>query len=143
MEREFSAGGVLVRNFHGRPFAVCIRLKQGSVLALPKGHPHEGESMAEAAAREVREETGCSGDPVERLGEVKYWYVRKKKGDRVFKVVTFFLFRYRAGSIRDHDDEVEEAEWIPLADLPGLLTYETEREMAARALARVEGLDLS
>lgn len=136
MLREFSAGGVVVRRFRGRPFIAVVRLKGGSVLALPKGHMDEGESTAEAARREVREEAGVEAELVEKLGPVRYWYVRD--GERVLKVVTFFLFRYRSGSVRDHDEEVEGAEWIPLEEAPARLTYRGEREMAAAALSRLD-----
>lgn len=135
MIREFSAGGVVVRRFRGRPFLAAVRLKGGRVLALPKGHIDEGETSEQAAQREVREEAGVEAELVEKLGPVRYWYVRD--GQRVLKVVTFFLFRYRSGSVADHDDEVEGAEWVPLEDAPRLLSYKGEREMAAAALSRL------
>jgi 8-oxo-dGTP pyrophosphatase MutT (NUDIX family) len=131
VKREFSAGGVVVRQFRGRPFLCAVR-PRSEVLALPKGHPDEGESMLDAATREVREETGLVADPVEKLGDVRYWYHRG--GDRVFKLVSFWLFRYRSGSVRDHDHEVDSAEWIPLEEAPRLLSYKGERDMAAAAL---------
>ena len=133
MIREFSAGGVCVRRMRGRDFMAAVRVKGGTVLALPKGHIDPGESAAEAAQREVREEAGVDGALVEKLGDVKYWYSRD--GERVMKVVSFFLFRYRAGSVEDHDHEVESAEWVPLGDAPTLLTYRGERDMAAAALS--------
>ena len=104
------------------------------VLALPKGHPDGDETLEEAATREVREETGLVAEPVERLGEVRYWYTFR--GDRVLKSVTFFLFEYVSGSVEDHDDEVGRAEWIPLEKAPELLSYKGEREMAEKALGR-------
>jgi 8-oxo-dGTP pyrophosphatase MutT (NUDIX family) len=133
--REFSAGGVTVRNFRGRPFVATVRVKGGTVLALPKGQIDEGERAVEAAAREVREEAGVTGELVEKLGDVRYWYQRG--GERVLKVVSFFLFRYRSGSVRDHDHEVDSAEWVPLEDAPRLLAYKGEREMAEAALSRL------
>ena len=134
MIREFSAGGVVVRRFRGRPFIVAVRVKGGAVLALPKGHIEPGESAAQAAEREVREETGISGDFAEKLGDVRYWYARE--GQRVLKVVSFFLFRYRSGTVRDYQaEEVDSAEWVPLEDAPRLLSYKGEREMAAAALS--------
>ena len=135
MIREFSAGGVVVRRMQGRPYLAVVRVRD-QILALPKGHPDGDESAEEAARREVREETGLEAEVVERLGDVKYWYVRG--GERVMKIVAFFLFRYRSGSVEDHDHEVEEALWIPLADAPTRLAYKGEREMAEAALSRLE-----
>jgi len=133
--REFSAGGVVVRRFRGRPFLAGVRVKGGTVLALPKGHPEPGESMAEAATREVREETGVEATLVEKLEDVRYFYARD--GQRVLKVVSFFLFRYRSGSLEDHDHEVDSAEWVPLDRAPELLSYAGERKVAAAALYRL------
>jgi 8-oxo-dGTP pyrophosphatase MutT (NUDIX family) len=132
--REFSSGGLVIRNLKGRPFLAVVRVRN-KILALPKGHPEPGESAEEAAQREVREETGLEATPVEKLGDVRYWYVRD--GDRVLKVVSFFLFRYRSGRLEDHDDEVEEALWIPLEEAPARLAYRGEKDMAKTALSRL------
>jgi 8-oxo-dGTP pyrophosphatase MutT (NUDIX family) len=133
--REFSAGGVVVRRMRGRPYVAVVRVRD-QILALPKGHPDDDESAEQAARREVREETGIEAEVVERLGDVKYWYVRG--GERVMKIVAFFLFRYRSGSVEDHDHEVEEALWIPLDEAPKRLAYKGEREMAEAAISRLE-----
>jgi 8-oxo-dGTP pyrophosphatase MutT (NUDIX family) len=133
MIREFSAGGVVVRWIDGQPYVAVVRVRD-EILALPKGHPDGDESSAEAAQREVREETGLEAELVEELGDVSYHYTRS--GERVSKKVEFFLFRYRSGSVEDHDHEVEEALWIPLAEAPERLTYKGEREMAVAALSR-------
>ena len=136
MIREFSAGGLVIRNFHGRPFLAVVKVKQGTVLALPKGHIEKGERGPETAVREVREETGLDADLVQKLGDIKYWYARD--GDRVFKVVSFFLLRYRGGSLRDYQrEEVDGAEWIPLEDAPRRLAYRGEKQMAEAALSKL------
>jgi 8-oxo-dGTP pyrophosphatase MutT (NUDIX family) len=104
------------------------------VLALPKGHPEDGESPVDAALREVREEAGVEARLVEPLGDVRYWYTRD--GRRIAKVVSFFLLDYVSGAVDDHDFEVEHACWMPLEEAARELTYAGEREMAARALSR-------
>ena len=134
MIREFSAGGVVLRNLRGRPHVAVVRVRD-DILALPKGHPEKGESSQDAALREVREETGLEATPVEKLGDIKYWYARD--GDRVMKSVSFFLFHYRSGRLADHDHEVEEALWIPLDEAPERLAYKSEKEIAQTALSRV------
>ena len=139
MIREFSAGGLVIRRMRGRPFLAVVLVKDGEVRALPKGHIEDGESPLEAAAREVREETGLTPTGGEKLGDVKYWYVRKwSDGERVFKVVSFFLFGYGSGSLENFDPvEVDGAEWIPLDEAPKLLAYKGEKEMAKTALQRL------
>jgi 8-oxo-dGTP pyrophosphatase MutT (NUDIX family) len=134
--REFSAGGLVVRQMRGRPYIAGVRLKGGRVLALPKGHIEPGESGAEAAVREVREETGIDSRLVEKIDDIKYWYTRD--GARVLKVVSFFLLAYRSGSVRDYQrEEVEAAEWVPLEDAPERLSYKGEKEMARAALSKL------
>ncbi len=130
---EVSAGGVVVR---GDEIAVIVPVRRAAsgqrVLALPKGHVDPGETPAQAAQREVREEAGVETELVGELGEVRYWYQRG--GRKIAKLVTFFLFDYRSGDVADHDAEVEEARWIPLAEAERALTYKGEREMVRRAL---------
>ena len=143
MEREFSAGGVLVRTIRGRPMVAAIRPNgRDRVWALPKGRIDQGETAADTAVREVREETGVEGRVVEKLGDVRYVYTASWKGGaRIFKVVSFFLLRAGRGRIGEIAEEmrieVAEARWLPLDEAPQLLTYGGEREMAARALDRV------
>ena len=136
LEREFSAGGLVVRRMRGRPYIAAVRVKEGTVLALPKGHIEPGEGGAETAVREVREETGLESRLVEKLDDIRYWYTRD--GARVLKVVSFFLLAYRSGSVRDYQrEEVDGAEWIPLEDAPDRLAYRGEKEMARAALSKV------
>jgi 8-oxo-dGTP pyrophosphatase MutT (NUDIX family) len=134
MIREFSAGGLVIRNLRGRPHVAVVRVRD-QILALPKGHPEQGESAQDAALREVHEETGLDATPVEKLGDIRYWYARD--GDRVLKIVSFFLLRYRSGRLEDHDHEVEEALWIPLEEAPERLAYRGEKDMAETALSRL------
>src|ERR1700746_2270153 len=124
--------------------AIRPRGKEDGVWALPKGTIDEGESAAETALREVLEETGVEGRLVEKLGDVRYVYTANwddRRGERIFKVVSFFLLRAGRGRIGEIDEamqiEVAEARWLPLDEAPRLLSYDGERRMAAKALERI------
>jgi len=141
VRREFSAGGVVVRRLRGRWHVAAIRpAGKEHVWALPKGLVARGEAAAETALREVEEETGVEGRLAEKLGDVRYVYTWR--GERVFKVVSFFLVHYARGRLGDlaprHRHEVAETRWIPLAEAPGALAYTGEREIAERALDSLE-----
>ena len=143
MRREFSAGGVVLRRLRGGLWLAAIRPqgKPEGTWALPKGLIGEGEGSEATARREVEEETGLEADPLAKLGDVRYVYTWR--GERVFKVVSFFLFRYRRGRIGAIAPamrrEVADARWLPLDEASGLLAYKGEREMAEKAaVAAVE-----
>jgi 8-oxo-dGTP pyrophosphatase MutT (NUDIX family) len=146
VRREFSAGGIVVRRLRGRLWLAAIRPqgKPEGTWALPKGLIARGEGSEETARREVEEETGLEAEPLGKLGDVRYVYTWR--GERVFKVVSFFLFRYRRGRIGDiaaaMRREVDEARWLPLDEAPRLLAYKGEREMAEQALAAAAEHDL-
>jgi 8-oxo-dGTP pyrophosphatase MutT (NUDIX family) len=141
MRREFSAGGVVVRNLRGNWHLAAIKPAGKEVWALPKGLIGRGESPSETAVREVAEETGVEGNLVQKLGDVRYVYTWK--GQRVFKVVSFFLLRYARGRLGEipleQRREVDEARWLSLEDAPRLLAYGGEREMARKALQILSG----
>ena len=139
MKREFSAGGVLVRKLKGDWMLAAIRPagKDPGVWALPKGNIGRGEDPRETARREVHEETGATGRLVEKLGDVRYVYTWD--GERIFKIVSFFLLRAAGGRIGELPDgmerEVSEARWVPLDEAAALLSYGGEREMVRKAAA--------
>ena len=111
--------------------------KPPGVWALPKGIIGPSEAAEEAALREVGEETGVEARSLGKLGDVRYVYTWA--GERIFKVVSFYILRYRAGRLGDlapeHAHEVAEVRWLPLAGAPELLAYRGEREMAEKAAA--------
>ena len=111
--------------------------RKPGLWALPKGNIGPGETPEEAARREIEEETGVEARLVTKLGDVRYVYTWA--GERIFKVVSFYLFRYRRGRLGDiapeQRIEVDEARWLPLEEAPRLLAYRGEREMAEKALA--------
>ena len=153
MVREFSAGGVVVRQMKSR-WNVAVIQPQGKgpgevkghkdgVFALPKGLVDPGERPEQTAIREVSEETGVSARLVSKLGDVKYVYTRTfADGERVFKVVSFYLLEYRSGKIGDitpeMQREVSRALWMPLDEAVKRLSYKGERQMAMKAAEYLE-----
>jgi 8-oxo-dGTP pyrophosphatase MutT (NUDIX family) len=168
MVREISAGGVVVRKKDDSWWIAAIELplehdpgapetvpaavtrgrsKSGSrrkpILCLPKGLVDAGEKALEASLREVREETGITAAPIAKLADIKYVYVRSwGDGERVFKIVSFYLLRYQSGRIDNISDEmrveVARALWVPLDDAARLLAYRGEKQMARKALEYVK-----
>jgi 8-oxo-dGTP pyrophosphatase MutT (NUDIX family) len=126
-----------VRRMQGRMWFAAVRPqgKAEGVWALPKGLIGSGEKPAETALREGFEETGVDGRVVSKLGDIRYVYTWK--GERVFKVVSFFLARAGRGTIGElqagMEIEVAEARWLPLDDASRLLAYKGEREVAEKA----------
>jgi 8-oxo-dGTP pyrophosphatase MutT (NUDIX family) len=155
MVREISAGGVVIRKRDGAWWMAAIELPAESgrspdvaktgekpakqVLALPKGLVDPGEKPMQTALREVYEETGVTAEIVTKLADIKYVYTRSwAGGERVFKIVSFYLMRYRSGRINDIAAEmrieVERALWLKLEDAPTLLAYKGEKQMARSAM---------
>jgi 8-oxo-dGTP pyrophosphatase MutT (NUDIX family) len=156
MEREFSAGGVVLRKMRGRWFLAAIephmerpkkpakeskRTKKdsASITALPKGAIDAGEKPEQTALREVQEETGLNAEVIHKLVDIKYVYVRTWGNQaRVFKIVSFYLLLYRSGKLGDIAPEmrieVQRAFWLPLDEAPKALSYKGEREVAEKAL---------
>ena len=150
MQREFSAGGVLVRRLGGRWMMAAIRPegKPPGLWALPKGRIDDGETGEATALREVAEETGAQGRSLGKLGDVKYvftWPPNSPDAERIFKIVSFFLVRYQGGRLGELAEafrhEVAEARWLPLAEAPRLLAYGGEKDMARKAIAWLESTE--
>jgi 8-oxo-dGTP pyrophosphatase MutT (NUDIX family) len=171
MPREISAGGVVLRQMSGVWQVALIepqksepkkndplkndpkkeekkpskapRKRTRAVLALPKGLVDPGEKPQAAAIREVLEETGVTAEPVTKLADNKYVYVRTwGDGERVFKIVSFYLMRYVSGEIdnltSDMRIEVKQARWVPLAEAAKQLAYSNERKVLRQAQDYVE-----
>ena len=168
MEREISAGGAVLQQILGVWHVALIeprkdepqadatkpasskapRKRSHAILTLPKGLVDAGEKPQAAAVREVLEETGVVAEPVTKLSDNKYVYVRTwGDGKRVFKIVSFYLMRYVSGEIdnlnADMRIEVKRALWVPLSDATSQLAYSSERKVLRQAQDYLETHGLS
>jgi 8-oxo-dGTP pyrophosphatase MutT (NUDIX family) len=123
-----SSGGVIYRVINGNFEVALIRI--GDFWCLPKGLIETGESPEEAALREVKEETGLTGELGGKIGEVNYTFLRDK---RYFKTVHFYLFKYVGGSVASHDSEVDDVRWFSLQEASKALVYPNERRILGQA----------
>lgn len=131
---EHSAGGVVYRPAEPAPeIALASRRTLAGELAwgLPKGLVEQGERPEDTAVREVREETGLIAEIREPLGDISYWYVWE--GQRIRKRVSFFLMEAVGGDVSEHDTEMEEIRWYPLAEVVGTAKYRTEKDVIRKA----------
>lgn len=134
--QQISSGGVIFRAGAAGIEIALIRktLKGGKqVWCLPKGWVEPGESLEEAAVREVREETGLDGEILRKIGETAYQFYSKEDRARIDKTVHFYLMNFRGGNTDDHDEEVEAAAWFPLEDAPAFMVYPTEKDIVRKA----------
>ena len=111
------------------------RERDGVTWTLPKGTPKSGESLEETALREVGEETGLDVVITGPLGSIEYWFVQR--GTRIHKTVHYFSMEARGGDLSRHDREFEQVRWLDLAEAASTLTFETERDLVARAAVRL------
>lgn len=145
---DLSAGGVVYRR--GAASLEFLVGEQrdwrtgGRNVRLPKGHLDPGETLEDAARREVAEETGRLVTTEGELGEHVYEYDVPSELDparvdhRVRKRVVFFLMRDDDAHPDGADDEMSRLHWLAEPEACARLTFENEREMVRRAARTIE-----
>lgn len=128
---ERSAGGLVLKCEDGTYCGLVIGRNTPRIWGLPKGHVEPREAPELTAIREVEEETGIKAQIIEKLADIRYWFYSNRM--KVSKVVHFFLMRYVDGAPTPQTGEVDEASWIPLDKMTGLLTHLNERRLAVLA----------
>jgi len=137
VERAVSAGGVAYRRGReGIEVVLCGRTSEG-IWGLPKGTPDAGESLEEAAVREVGEETGLRVAIGAKIDTIEYWFARE--GVRYHKFVHHYLMVPTGGSLEDHDWEYDRVEWLPVEEACKTMSYANEVEVVRKAVALIEG----
>jgi 8-oxo-dGTP pyrophosphatase MutT (NUDIX family) len=138
--REISAGGLIWRRQgDGSISVVLVRPAGRRTWVLPKGHVEDGETVAQAATREAREESGLTVGAIEPLGEISYVYSSREPGGatvtRIFKRVHFFLMEHEGGDPSEHDSETDEVAWLGLDEALARATHPSEQALIAKARA--------
>ncbi len=128
-----AAGGVVLRERDGGPEVVLAGRHADGTWVFPKGTPDRGEEIEDTAVREVEEETGLKVRIVRDIGTTDYWFAGP--GERVHKVVHFFLMEPTGGDVSAHDREYDEVRWVRADEAKRLLSFDTYREILDRALA--------
>ena len=134
---ELAAGAVVVGPESGGPRVLLLHLASEDRWCLPKGHVEPGESLLDAAAREVREETGIADVRLgDEIAEVSYRFYRPSERRNVLKISVYFLGRTARPEIRT-EQIFDRFEWAGLDEARALVPYDTDRtvlDAAARHL---------
>ncbi len=129
MKREFSAGGIV---FNDKGEVLVTQHSQNKHWSFPKGHVDPGQTTEGAALREVKEEGGIVAKIISKVGYSKYVYTFE--GEKIFKIVTYFLMKYISGDPKDHDWEVEEANWYTPDEALKQLSFPQDKVLLKNAL---------
>ena len=136
-KREFSAGGAVYKKEGGKILWLVCKHSGYHKWVLPKGLIEEGEGGQVTAEREIQEECGVKAKVVSKIPDPEK-YIYTLNGQKIFKVVTYFLMEYVSGDIADHDWEMEEVEWLPLDQALDRLNFHGAKKVLQKAKALLE-----
>lgn len=140
-KKAVSAGGVVYRRA-GKEIEVVIAAREsGKIWCLPKGAVEKGETIEEAALREVKEETGLKAKIVGKIDKIEYWFYWKPEDVRYHKFVHFFLMEYSIGDFCWHDFELDEVKWAAIDEAMEVLSYKSERGVMEKAKQMLGGFE--
>ncbi|NQT90027.1 MAG: NUDIX hydrolase [Candidatus Omnitrophica bacterium] len=133
-EKEFSAGGVIIRGSRNEPMVLLIKDSYGH-WTWPKGKLKSGESPKDAAIREIWEETGLKDiELIESLGKTEYSC--RRQGRQIFKTVHLYLFWQRSGEeLKIQHDEIQEGAWFTPDEALDKIEYDGAVELLKKAIA--------
>lgn len=142
--RHFSAGGAVFRNNRGQKEWLLIKPSGTKRWQLPKGKIDPGEKSADTAVREIFEETGVRARVREKIEDIKYFFTQD--GERIFKVVTFYLMESTDGAqthIKSQwEHEIAAARWTPEEEALKRLSFKSEKGVVEKGIKKLTQLNL-
>ena len=131
MQRRFSAGGVVYKKENGKNFWLLIQQKDSDHWQFPKGWIEKEETVAKAALREVKEETGVKGRIIDKVDQVSWWFVQD--GEKIFKTVTFFLVEAEEETGNFDKKEIDKIDWLPYSEAWEQLSFKQSKQLLEKA----------
>lgn len=130
MKREFSAGGIVIKDskFLVRRPKPNPEYRGNLGWSFPKGWIDGGESIEEAAVREVAEEGGVEAEVIKKLRTLKIFFT-DQKGEKVMKFITYFAMAWLGDVPEGHDEETEETRWVTREEASDMLAFKNEKEL--------------
>lgn len=126
---EKSCGAVVYRKFHGNIEILLIKHINSGHWSFPKGHMEDGESEAETALREIKEETGIDVILDTTFRETVSYSPKRDTQ----KVVVYFLGRARSFDIKPQAGEIAKIRWVDIGHAASVLTYDNDRQIISNA----------
>jgi 8-oxo-dGTP diphosphatase len=137
-EEKLAAGGVVIRADERCKMVLLVHRPKYLDWSFPKGGVKEGETVEEAALREVEEETNLRCRILGKLDIARYHY-RTGRGNLRPKAVHYFLMEAVSGQIATDGLEVDEARWLDSGEAEERLSYEADRLLLRRAIGEGDG----
>lgn len=130
MKFEYSAGGIVYRKKENKTLILVAKHSMHHGWVFPKGligdkEDNKNQSKEETAVREVKEEAGIIAEIEVPITPVEFFYTWNE--EKIKKTVYYFVMKYLGGDITNHDDEMEEVEFINSDDVFDRLTYESDK----------------
>ena len=135
---EHSSGGAVISFREGEPFVALIATRGRTRWGLPKGAVSEGETSEQAAIREVQEETGLDATIVKPLDTIEYFF--RAGGSLIHKKVDFYLMNFTRGELVPQLSEVDDVEWVALAEAIQRASFDSERKLLEQASREIDSL---
>ena len=126
-----AAGAILWRGDPENPEVALIHRPHYDDWSLPKGKVDPGESLPATVARELEEETGYLVKLGKLVGKVTYPVQGRTK------VVYYWLAQVLSGDFTQND-EVDELQWMPIAEARERVTYKLDEQVLDKALKRLQ-----